>query len=86
METERARLILRIRKLQRFLNLISLENSEFFEVEARFQTEDVGFENGPPVFSEKKLANEAARLHFTVRSTTSLKSRRLFFTSSPLPQ
>ena len=35
-----------------------------------------------PPFLYPKMANEAARLHFTVRSTTSLKRRSLFFTSS----
>ena len=49
-----------------------------------------------PPFLYSKMTNEAAlvrrslgeggRLHFTVRSTTSLKSRRLFFTSSPVPE
>ena len=37
----------------------------------------------PPFFC-KKMANEAARLHFTVPSgTTSLKKQSFFFTSSP---
>ena len=37
-------------------------------------------------FFAKKWRNEAARLLFTVRSTTSLKRRSLFFTSSPNPR
>jgi len=41
---------LRIRKFKRFLNSISHENSEFFEVETRFQTGGGVFENGPPFF------------------------------------
>ena len=36
------------------------------------------------IFYAKKMANEAARLHFTVPSgTTSLKTQSFFFTSSP---
>ena len=38
----------------------------------------------PPFFLQK-MANEDASLLFTVRSTTSLKRRSLFFTSSPNP-
>ena len=39
------------------------------------------------IFLPKKMANEAARLHFTVPSgTTSLKKRSFFFTSSPSPR
>ena len=37
----------------------------------------------PPFFLPKKWRNEDASLLFTVRSTTSLKRRSLFFTSSP---
>ena len=37
----------------------------------------------PPFFFAKKMANEDVSLLFTVRSTTSLKRRSLFFTSSP---
>ena len=44
---------LRIRKLKRFLNLISHENSEFFKAKTRFQTGGVGFENGPPFYFKK---------------------------------
>jgi len=36
--------------MKRFLNLISHENSEFFEAKTRFQTGGVSFENGPPFF------------------------------------
>ena len=35
------------------------------------------------IFFAKKMANEDASLLFTVQSTTSLKRRSLFFTSSP---
>ena len=35
------------------------------------------------IFFAKKMANEDVSLLFTVRSTTSLKRRSLFFTSSP---
>ena len=37
----------------------------------------------PPFFLPKKWRNEDASLLFTVRSTTSLKKRSFFFTSSP---
>ena len=36
--------------MKRFLNLISHENSEFFEVKTGVQTGSVGFENAPPFF------------------------------------
>ena len=36
--------------MKRFLNLISHENSELFEVKTGVQTDGVGFENGPPFF------------------------------------
>ena len=37
-------------KLKRFLNFISLENSEFFEVKTGFQTEGVRKKRSPPFF------------------------------------
>ncbi len=70
------------RRVKRFLNSFHSPNSEFFEVKTQFQTGGGVSKSGPPFFCPDGQKNEAARLHFTVRSTTSLKSRRLFFTSS----